>query len=76
MNKAHQAEALMPLVRLASEQAAALPPAQRADIYEGIYLATAAHNRPLSEQARLACLALREAETHQLTFANILNSQP
>lgn len=72
MTKPQKLAALMPLIRLAADQAATLPPVQRADLFEGVHLITAGLDRSMSEQARLAAQALRDAEGHQLTFAALL----
>ncbi|WP_395737451.1 hypothetical protein [Prosthecobacter sp.] len=72
MNRPQKLAALMPLIHLAAEHAPALPPAQRADIYEGIQIASERLDRSISEEARRTAAALREAETLQLTFATLL----
>jgi hypothetical protein len=72
MNKPQKLAALMPLIRLAADVAPTLPPTQRADLFEGVHLITAGLDRSMSEQARLAAQALRDAEGHQLTFAALL----
>jgi len=74
MNKPQKLAALMPLLRLAAEHAPELPPAQRADIYEGIQLASEGLDRSISEEARRTAAAIREAETLQLTFASLLRT--
>ncbi|MBE7497107.1 MAG: hypothetical protein HS117_19370 [Verrucomicrobiaceae bacterium] len=72
MNKPQKLAALMPLIRLAGEAAPELPPPQRADIFEGIAIITAGLHADIHINATLAAEAIRDAETHQLTFAALL----
>ena len=74
MTDSQKMHALMPLIRLATAQAQALPPAQRADIYEGIALAIGTASPAMADEARATCESLRAAEIQQLTFATLLRS--
>lgn len=65
----------MPLIRLAGGAAPELPPAERADIFEGIALITAGLHSEIHAAAFHACEAIREAETQQMTFAVILQGK-
>lgn len=75
MKKPQKLAALMPLIRLAGEAAPNLPPPERADIFEGIALITAGLDIDMHASASMACAAIRDAETHQLTFAQILHGK-
>jgi hypothetical protein len=73
MKPAQKLTLLLPLVRIAHEAAPALPPKQRAEIYEGIALITQGLDAHLHGHADAAAKALRAAEGHQLTFAALLH---
>lgn len=75
LTKPQQLAALMPLIRLAGEAVPNLPPAQRADIFEGIALITSGLSVDMHIAAAQACEAIRDAETHQLTFAHLLQGK-
>lgn len=62
----------MPLINLAAEHVATLPPDQKADVFEGIAIITHGLHPDLSRQALGAAHTLRDAEAHQLTFASLL----
>lgn len=72
MRGRHQLQALRPLIQLAAAHLSELPPGQRADVYEGIAITLDGLDPKLAEQAKQACQAIRDAESHQLTFASLL----
>jgi hypothetical protein len=63
---------VLPVIHLAGEAAAQLPPLERAALYEGIAAITAGLDAHLHGHAKAAAQALREAEGHQLTFSALL----
>lgn len=66
--------AIVALCRAALVTAANLPPAHRADVYDGIALACFTSDADLANSARAASDAIRDAELRQMTFAAVLNS--
>ncbi len=65
---------ILPVIQRALVGVEALPPSERADIYEGIQVLLQPH-LPLKEECDAACNAakhLREAERSQLTFSALL----
>ena len=64
-------ELLTPMVKLAAQAAASLPPADRADVYDGIAAVTASTDKKLSKEAKNYASALRESEALQLHFQNL-----
>ncbi len=75
MTPAQKAACLRPLLDLAVGAAPALPPGERADLYEAVALAAVAADPAISAAAATAAQAIRDAEAHQLNFAALL-SQP
>jgi hypothetical protein len=72
MKHSAKLSAVMPLIRLAGEAAPAMPPRDRAAIFDGIAIITAGLDEHLHGHAKAAAQALRDAEGHQLTFAALL----
>jgi hypothetical protein len=68
MTPAQQLQAVQPLIQLVVTHVDAMPPSERADIYEGLSLLLAPINPEAAERASLACEAIRTAESQQLSF--------
>lgn len=63
---------LTPLINLAARSLPTLPTAERADIYEAIaMIASEIGKDQMATIATAAAAALRDAETHQLTFSTL-----
>jgi hypothetical protein len=75
LTKPQQLAALMPLIRLAGEAVPNLPHSQRADILEGIAIITRGLNTDMHTSALMAAQSIRDAEVHQMTFAEILQAR-
>lgn len=71
----HKKLALQALCRAALVTASSMPPAERADIYEGIAIACQRVDRDMADTAQATCEALREAEMMQLNFERLLNTE-
>jgi len=74
MNSTHKIAALRALFQLAIPAADALPPAQRADIYDGISYAAEGNDPDLADIARNVADSLRQSEASQMLFKGILKS--
>ncbi len=65
-----------PLMRLALAHVDALPPPERADIYEGLAVLLTPLDAKAALQAQAACDAIRTAESQQLSFQRLFTSDP
>ncbi len=72
LSKQHELAALLPLIRLARDAAPGLPPAQKADILEGVALITRDLDKSIHRSASLAARCIRDAEAQQLILGSIL----
>lgn len=61
-------------VRAAAPALETLPPAERADAYEGLHIVTRAHAPELSTQAQQIAAQLRDAEVLQGDFLRLLQA--
>lgn len=73
MSDSNNVSALKALFRVAIPAADQLPPAQRADVYEGMAVASALIDADLSETAASVARDLRAAQSAQLLFKEIVS---
>jgi hypothetical protein len=73
MKRAHAKAALHRLLQLALPAVEALPPSDRADLYDGIAAACRGVDAEMHQQALNAAQTLREASSAQMSFRNLLS---
>lgn len=65
------ADTIRPLMVLAAKELPCLPVPERIALYEAVAVALAGIEPAASSKAKSAAEALRQAETSQITFANL-----
>jgi len=74
LEASYQRALLAPLIGLALDHVEPLSAPAKADIYDAIRAITAQCDPAVSEQAKLTCDALREAERSQMSFRELMRA--